>query len=473
MGSLAEQIVEKFDLIEVDNTADLTAIGLAIYQIPEDLEATLSDKYTSLREEIIFSLCFNEDENSLNNSRLSKLKLCLDLAEVDLKDVDDPVSLNLLTFVKGIENASQAESRTRKFSSKNAKPKSDYEFLSVQHADTVLQQLDEMKVKFDESYVVDIVPDNLRLALGNQHAKNIIESLNAIGHECVKLYDDAFDKEMKIAKQYRYACEKIEDANSSQGDIDLCLNFANAVLEGKAPNEDLSKTQHAWLVDLAEDLEQLNKAIQAKETELDANLKEAFNTADNDLEMLQNELSELRAKTLEPPLDVIRSLNGTSEDSNDDQSMDLSQMEGDDYDQSLDFYLEWMQQQRILIKEKNAQVNALNETLKATEETIRETYRAEIEALQLSIDDKKKTLTNTLDILQKDSVDNDSFFENLREDAQDLFASLQVSMNERKNFASQFEDCLANITIQLGRILDDGSRLTYLSTITNEKDHDK
>ena len=184
-------------------------------------------------------------------------------------------------------------------------------------------------------------------------------------------------------------------------------------------------------------------------------------------------MSELRAKTLEPPIDVIRSLNGTSEDSNEDQSMDLSQMEGDDYDQSLDFYLEWMQQQRILIKEKNAQVNALNETLKATEETIRETYRAEIEALQLSIDDKKKTLTNTLDILQKDSVDNDSFFENLREDAQDLFASLQVSMNERKNFASQFEDCLANITIQLGRILDDGSRLTYLSTITNEKDHDK
>lgn len=473
MGSLAEQIVEKFDLIEVDNTADLTAIGLAIYQIPEDLEATLSDKYTSLREEIIFSLCFNQDENSLNDSRLSKLKTCLDLAEVDLKDVDDTVSLNLLKFVKGIENASQAESRKRKSTSTRTQFKSDYEFLSVQHADTVLQQLHEMKVKFDESYVVDIVPDNIRLALGNHHAKSIIESLNAIGHECVKLYDDAFDKEIKIANQYRIACNKIEDANSSQGDIDLCLNFANAVLEGKTPNEDLSKTQHAWLVDLAEDLEQLNKAIQAKETELDANLKEAFNTADNDLEMLQNELSELRAKTLEPPLDVIRSLNGTSEDSNDDQSMDLSQMEGDDYDQSLDFYLEWMQQQRILIKEKNAQVNALNETLKATEETIRETYRAEIEALQLSIDDKKKTLTNTLDILQKDSVDNDSFFENLREDAQDLFASLQVSMNERKNFASQFEDCLANITIQLGRILDDGSRLTYLSTITNEKDHDK
>lgn len=473
MGSLAEQIVEKFDLIEVDNTADLTAIGLAIYQIPEDLEATLSDKYTSLREEIIFSLCFNEDENSLNDSRLSKLKTCLDLAEVDLKDVDDTVSLNLLKFVKGIENASQAESRKRKSTSTRTQSKSDYEFLSVQHADTVLQQLDEMKVKFDESYVVDIVPDNFRLALDSQHVKNIIESLNAIGHECVKLYDDAFDKEIKIAKQYRFACEKIEDANSSQGDIDLCLNFANAVLEGKTPNEDLSKTQHAWLIDLAEDLEQLNKAIQAKETELDANLKDAFNSADNDLEKLQNELSDLRAKTLEPPLDVIRSLNGTSDDSNEDQSMDLSQMEGDDYDQSLDFYLEWMQQQRILIKEKNAQVNALNESLKATEETIRETYRTEIEALQLSIDDKRKTLSNTLDILQKDSVDNDSFFENLREDAQDLFASLQVSMYERKNFASQFEDCLANITIQLGRILDDGSRLTYLSTITNEKDHDQ
>lgn len=473
MGSLAEKIVEKFDLIEVDNTADLTAIGHAIYQIPEDLEATLTDKYTSLREEIIFSLCFNEDENSLNDGRLSKLKTCLDLAEVDLKDVDDAVSLNLLKFVKGIEDASQDESKKRKSASTKIQSKSDYEYLSVQHADTIIKQLDEMKVKFHESYAVDIVPDNFRLALGNQHVESISEGLNAIGHECVKLYDDAFDKEIKIAKQYRVACEKIEDANSSQGDIDLCLNFANALLEGKTPNEDLSKTQHAWLIDLAEDLGQLNKAIQAKETELDATIKEVFHTADSDLDMLQNELSELRAKTLEPPLHVIQSLNGIPEDGNKDLSMDLSQMEGDDYDQSLDFYIEWMHQQRILIKDKNAQVNALNETLKVKEETIRETYRTEIEALHLSIDEKRKTLTKTLDILQKDSVDNDRFLENLCEDAQDLFVSLQLSMNERKNFASQFEDCLANITIQLGRILDDGSRLNYLSTIFKETDHDK
>ena len=55
--SVAEQVTAKFDLIDPSNELDLKAVGLAIFDVPDDMESSKSNQYSSMLEETICSLC--------------------------------------------------------------------------------------------------------------------------------------------------------------------------------------------------------------------------------------------------------------------------------------------------------------------------------------------------------------------------------------------------------------------------------
>ncbi|HAF38648.1 MAG TPA: hypothetical protein DCG72_06675, partial [Gammaproteobacteria bacterium] len=108
MSSLAEQIAEKFDLIDPSNDADMAAIGMAIIGIPSDTGSTEPTRYEFMRQEVVYALCLPEAKNGLNKERLEKLKTCLTLAEHAAPDAAEDNN-SLWTFIEEVE-ATEPES---------------------------------------------------------------------------------------------------------------------------------------------------------------------------------------------------------------------------------------------------------------------------------------------------------------------------------------------------------------------------
>ena len=112
MSSLAEQIAEKFDLIDPSNDADMAAIGMAIIGIPSDTGSTEPTRYEFMRQEVVYALCLPEAKKGLNKERLEKLKTCLTLAEHAAPDAAEDNN-SLWTFIEEVE-ATEPESKSVK-----------------------------------------------------------------------------------------------------------------------------------------------------------------------------------------------------------------------------------------------------------------------------------------------------------------------------------------------------------------------
>ena len=175
----------------------------------------------------------------------------------------------------------------------------------------------------------------------------------------------------------------------------------------------------------------------------------------------------MQDQTIEPPAEVLARLTGQNETA--EKSENALNFADDQYEQSLDFYLEWMQNQRALIKGKNQKIRELDAELIEIEENLRQVHAEEVAKLTAEAQEKQKTIASTIDILVKDKADLDALLETIKIDAKHHFTEIQTSINNRKLFSAQFENSLASASIQLGRILDNGSNLLFLSTITGSE----
>ena len=75
MNDLVRALTDQFSNIDPENSIDLSAVGMALSEIPAEMPG-LTDNFTSFREEILSSLLFTGDEKGL--LRAEKLRGCLD-----------------------------------------------------------------------------------------------------------------------------------------------------------------------------------------------------------------------------------------------------------------------------------------------------------------------------------------------------------------------------------------------------------
>ena len=469
--SLAEQVTAKFDLIDPGNKLDLKAVGLAIFDVPDEMESSKSNQYSSMLEEIICSLCSRDPEGNPNQQRVDKLRLCVSLA------AEEKPGSNRAKLIEKMIRAALGEDSTVASSkasievsqSNNVPPtkSSKYELFSVQHAEAVIEKLEESKQTFVDSYATNIVPEDSELPYKSEGSDLILQGLNKLGSDCVDLFSKAYAGELRSATQYLKACESLQEAANSQRDIDLCLRYARSIIDGKPLNVDLTKTQNAWLGEIAKGLEQIEGEIVKKNNAFDLKLNKAISNKQTELDLTLSELKVLQEQTIEPPVEVLARLTGQNETAK--KSENPLNFTDDQYEQSLDFYLEWMQNQRALIKDKNQKIRELDAALMEIEESLRQVHADEVGQLTAEAQDKQNTIVSTIDILVKDKGDLDAQLETIKIDAKHHFTEIQTSINNRKLFSAQFENALASASIQLGRILDNGSNLLFLSAITGSE----
>ena len=311
------------------------------------------------------------------------------------------------------------------------------------------------------------MPEDCELPYKSEGSDLILQGLNKLGRDCVDLFSKAYAGELRSASQYLKSCESLQEATNSQSDIDLCLRYARSIIDGNPLNVDLSKTQNAWLGEIAYGLEKIQDQLLEKNKALDLKLEKTMSSKQTEHDLAVSELKVVQDQTIEPPAEVLARLTGQNETA--EKSENALNFADDQYEQSLDFYLEWMQNQRALIKGKNQKIRELDAELIEIEENLRQVHAEEVAKLTAEAQEKQKTIASTIDILVKDKADLDALLETIKIDAKHHFTEIQTSINNRKLFSAQFENSLASASIQLGRILDNGSNLLFLSTITGSE----
>ena len=451
MSSLAEQIAEKFDLIDPSNDADMAAIGMAIIGIPSDTGSTEPTRYEFMRQEVVYALCLPEAKKGLNKERLEKLKTCLTLAEHAAPDAAEDNN-SLWTFIEEVE-ATEPESKSVKSREEISSRTEHAPANTVTHAEDVIADLRSVQESFRLSYSDDIVSVDTDLV--ETGGGELIASLNKLGRDYADLYDQAFSRELKIAEEYLRVCRKLQEVEFNQVQLASSLEYAQSVHDGKPKDVNLIQSEHSWLTQISDSISALDAARLEKQKDYDMRLDAMLSSSRQELDTLQSELEALRQTTLASPADALRSLSQNDSDENSAHgALDFSDSL---YEESLDVYMDWIQGQRVLIKDKSEKIKALGKTLAAKEAELKNECAASIQAIVDEIADQQQTVKSTIEIMSKDREDFADLLNSLQDDAGQIIDALQRSMRQRTLFASQFEDCLASATIQLGRVSDDGS----------------
>jgi hypothetical protein len=283
----------------------------------------------------------------------------------------------------------------------------------------------------------------------------LIASLNKLGRDYADLYDQGFSRDLKIAEEYLGVCRKLQEVEFNQVQLASSLEYAQSVYDGQPKDVSLIQSEHSWLTQISESISTLEVARLEKQKDYDERLDTMLSSSRQELDALQTELEALRQTTLASPADALRSL--SQDDSNEDAAHGALDFSDALYEESLDLYMDWIQGQRVLIKDKSEKIKALDNTLAANEAELKNECAASIQAVIDEIAEQQQTVKSTIDIMSKDRDDFADLLDTFKEDAGQIIDALQRSMSQRKLFASQFEDCLASATIQLGRVSDDGS----------------
>ena len=451
MSSLAEQIAEKFDLIDPSNDADMAAIGMAIIGIPSDTGSTEPTRYEFMRQEVVYALCLPEAKKGLNKERLEKLKTCLTLAEHAAPDAAEDNN-SLWTFIEEVE-ATEPESKSVKSREEISSRTEHAPANTVTHAEDVIADLRSVQESFRLSYSDDIVSVDTDLV--ETGGGELIASLNKLGRDYADLYDQAFSRELKIAEEYLRVCRKLQEVEFNQVQLASSLEYAQSVHDGKPKDVNLIQSEHSWLTQISDSISALDAARLEKQKDYDMRLDAMLSSSRQELDTLQSELEALRQTTLASPADALRSL--SQDDSDENSAHGALDFSDSLYEESLDVYMDWIQGQRVLIKDKSEKIKALGKTLAAKEAELKNECAASIQAIVDEIADQQQTVKSTIEIMSKDREDFADLLNSLQDDAGQIIDVLQRSMRQRTLFASQFEDCLASATIQLGRVSDDGS----------------
>ena len=451
MSSLAEQIAEKFDLIDPSNDADMAAIGMAIIGIPSDTGSTEPTRYEFMRQEVVYALCLPEAKKGLNKERLEKLKTCLTLAEHAAPDAAEDNN-SLWTFIEEVE-ATEPESKSVKSREEISSRTEHAPANTVTHAEDVIADLRSVQESFRLSYSDDIVSVDTDLV--ETGGGELIASLNKLGRDYADLYDQAFSRELKIAEEYLRVCRKLQEVEFNQVQLASSLEYAQSVHDGKPKDVNLIQSEHSWLTQISDSISALDAARLEKQKDYDMRLDAMLSSSRQELDTLQSELEALRQTTLASPADALRRL--SQDDSDENSAHGALDFSDTLYEESLDVYMDWIQGQRVLIKDKSEKIKALGKTLAAKEAELKNECAASIQAIVDEIADQQQTVKSTIEIMSKDREDFADLLNSLQDDAGQIIDALQRSMRQRTLFASQFEDCLASATIQLGRVSDDGS----------------
>lgn len=490
--NIVEELTQQFALIDPKNSSDLEAVGEALIQIPSRLDS-VSGKFESFRHEVLASILHTAREDGLLEERLEVLSQCINIfaADTELGDsARDLMRITDLILTELADGTDEAIDRDVEFGSQHEdlddRPLDEYpepqrsryfstlsgvdgpnsaggfslaegEVGSTTHAETLIAEVMKARdliVNEEGSLEQDAITSPA-------HTSKFVEALKNANKSFLSSLTDLYDEELSTLSQYKHVCEGIAGINDRIDESVRCIRFIESGIRGEAISDNLSDSNNYWLVSLVEELQGINSQQTAVSLEKGEGIKGQLSEIQAEVDALQDNIKKIGAMTLEPPTPVMQSLMEDNPEKTEESPID--------YEDSIDRYIDWMQEQRTQIREQKDRLEILEQDMIQIERSADAQYESKLEHLIQRKSEVSHNLGEALKSAHKDADEAQSTLTSLENDALALISAVEKTGSDRKAFSANIEEIMAGTMIRIGRIIDEVESLAKDDDLTDEE----
>ena len=490
--NIVEELTQQFALIDPKNSSDLEAVGEALIQIPSRLDS-VSGKFESFRHEVLASILHTAREDGLLEERLEVLSQCINIfaADTELGDsARDLMRITGLILTELADGTDEALDRDVEFGSQHEdlddRPLDEYpepqrsryfsrlsgvdspnsaggfslaegEVGSTTHAETLIAEVMKARdliVNEEGSLEQDAITSPA-------HTSKFVEALKNANKSFLSSLTDLYDEELSTLSQYKHVCEGIAGINDRIDESVRCIRFIESGIRGEAISDNLSDSNNYWLVSLVEELQGINSQQTAVSLEKGEGIKGQLSEIQAEVDALQDNIKKIGAMTLEPPTPVMQSLMEDNPEKTEESPID--------YEDSIDRYIDWMQEQRTQIREQKDRLEILEQDMIQIERSADAQYESKLEHLIQRKSEVSHNLGEALKSAHKDADEAQSTLTSLENDALALISAVEKTGSDRKAFSANIEEIMAGTMIRIGRIIDEVESLAKDDDLTDEE----
>lgn len=448
MNDLVRALTDQFSNIDPENSRDLSAVGMALSEIPAEMPG-LADNSTSFREEILSSLLFTGDEEDFL-LRAEKLRGCLE--SVATHEQSGAIEELKILVAELVTEASPAEGDDKAPEVTLGEIHDESSQLS---AEGLLKKAAKMKEKITaarEYFASDVVLASILASGADRPGNTVLEAaLRSLAEASVTAIADSLKEQEEQVKIYKDTCEKLVKAKARMNESKDCLDFVQQASKSDSLMRGIEGAQYQWLGELADQFRNEQESYDRICDEKTAAVTDQISILQSESDQLSAAVKKLGAETLEPPQSVLQTLTGADVGSAVSEGGEL------DYEESITQYLEWVTTQRESIRELKRQMVLVDQQMLDAEIEVDKAFSGKLASALQKKEETGKRLNDAHRGAKKDYEEAEVLVAGLLSDADEILKGINRLTDSRSNFIGDVEDSITTTMIKLGEVLYEGN----------------
>lgn len=448
MNDLVRALTDQFSNIDPENSMDLSAVGLALSEIPAEMPG-LTDKFPSFREEILSSLLFTGGKDEFV-SRAEKLRGCLD--SVETPEHSGALEELKLLVTELVSEVSSDEGNDEAPLGALDELHEDSDQLSAEALLNRAVKMQETTTAAMEYLTLDAALASI-LATGTGRSGNpVLEAaLTSLAEASVTAIVNSLQEQEEQLKIYKDTCEKLVKARARKVESKNCLEFVEEGSKVDGLPRSIEGTQYQWLGELVHQFKNDQESYDRICEEKTAAVTDQISILQSESDRLSTAVRKLGAETLEPPQSVLQSLTGADVSSPAIEDGEL------DYEESITQYLEWVTTQRESIRELKRQMMRVDQQMLDAELEVDKAFSDKLGSALQKKEETAKRLSDAQRGAKKDFEEAEALVGGLMSDASEILEGINRLSDSRLNFIRDVEDSITTTMIKLGEVLYEGN----------------
>ena len=396
MNDLVRALTDQFLNIDSENSRDLSAVGMALSEIPAEMPG-LTDNSTSFREEILSSLLFTGDEEGFV-LRAEKLRGCLE--SVATHEHSGAIEELKLLVAELVTEALFAEGDDETPADTLGELHHESTQLSAEGLLQKAAKMQEMTTTAREYFASDKVLTSILATGAGRPGNPVLEAaLRSLAEASVTAIANSLQEQEEQVKIYKDTCEKLVNAKARMDESKDCLDFVEQASKSDGLIRGIEGTQYQWLGELVDQFRNDQESYDRICDEKTAAVTDQISILQSESDQLGAAVRKLGAETLEPPQSVLQSLTGADVESTASEGGEM------DYEESITQYLEWVTTQRESIRELKRQMARVDQQMLDAELEVDKAFSAQLASALQKKEETAKRLSDAHRGAKKDFED--------------------------------------------------------------------
>jgi hypothetical protein len=448
MNDLVRALTDQFLNIDSENSRDLSAVGMALSEIPAEMPG-LTDNSTSFREEILSSLLFTGDEEGFV-LRAEKLRGCLE--SVATHEHSGAIEELKLLVAELVTEALFAEGDDETPADTLGELHHESTQLSAEGLLQKAAKMQEMTTTAREYFASDKVLTSILATGAGRPGNPVLEAaLRSLAEASVTAIANSLQEQEEQVKIYKDTCEKLVNAKARMDESKDCLDFVEQASKSDGLIRGIEGTQYQWLGELVDQFRNDQESYDRICDEKTAAVTDQISILQSESDQLGAAVRKLGAETLEPPQSVLQSLTGADVESTASEGGEM------DYEESITQYLEWVTTQRESIRELKRQLARVDQQMLDAEIEVDKAFSGKLASALQKKEETVKRLNDAHRGAKKDYEEAEVLVAGLLSDADEILEGIKRLTDSRSNFIGDVEDSITTTMIKLGEVLYEGN----------------